>query len=50
MEEPYEFVKGGWVFEELWKELPIRDIFFFQVHCKIWSAGAVNQLMQSDQF
>ena len=29
MEEPYEFVNVVRVFEELWKELPIRDIFFF---------------------
>ena len=50
MEEPYEFVKGGSGFRRALKELPIRDIFFFHVHCKIWSAGAMNQLTQRDQF
>ena len=50
MEEPYEFVKGGSGFRRALKELPIRDSFFFHVHCKIWSAGAMNQLTQRDQF
>ena len=50
MEEPNEFVKVDRVFEELWKELTIRDLFFFHVHCKIWSAGALSQLTQRDQF
>ena len=50
MEEPYEFVKGGSGFRRALKELPIRDSFFLHVHCKIWSAGAMNQLTQRDQF
>ena len=50
MEELYELVKGGSGFRRALKELPIRDSFFFHVHCKIWSAGAMNQLTQRDQF
>ena len=55
MEEPYEFGKGGSGFyEELWKGLPIRDIFFFHVHCKIGrqviALRQLVQLTQCDQF
>ena len=50
MEELYELVKGGSGFRRALKELPIRDSFFFHVHCKIWSADAMNQLTQRDQF
>ena len=41
---------GGSGFRRALKKAPIRDIFFFHVHRKIWFAGAVNQLTQRDQF